>query len=230
MAAIVTKKIAPNTSANKVDASAHADRMNSTYRHMKYVYDLSRPFFLAGRAFMRQAVLSTMPTHVCEIGSGTGRNLILMAQAVTNQIAFTGLDVSSEMVDFSRKKIAAANLERRIDVRVQDFFDYIEETSQATTFVFSYSLSMIPDWCNFLRTAARACRERGGSIVIVDFSTMERWPLWIKERLRKNLLYFHVEPRYELWDFINSEVDFKGSEIKRSSKFGGYAEMISIGF
>ena len=209
----------------------HGALMDVTYRYMKYIYDITRPFFLAGRSDMRRAALLNHPTHVCEIGTGTARNLILMAKDRTgNQTKFTGLDVSSEMINFARKKVAKANLGKRIDIRLQDFADYLKEPPQSRVYVFSYSLSMIPNWEELLRLAAAACREHGGRIVIVDFSTMESWPVWVRERLRKNLTYFHVFPRYSLESMIASDPAFDNVNVEISSKFGGYAAVLTITF
>ena len=60
------------------DAAALMDRM---YRRQRHIYDLSRKFYLLGRD---EAIARLRPApgdKVLEIGCGTGRNLIKLAQA-----------------------------------------------------------------------------------------------------------------------------------------------------
>lgn len=209
----------------------HGALMDGTYRYMKHVYDISRPAFLAGRAQARRDILAFGAPHICEIGSGTGRNLILMARSpLGRNVQFLGLDVSQEMISFAKEKISARSLNQQIQIRLQDFLEYSFSKSEPCSFLFSYSLSMIPNWQDVLRAAATMCRENGGVIVIADFSTMERWPMWIRERLRKNLTYFHVYPRFELASFLKDDTAFAGARTERTAKFGGYAAVSVVSF
>ncbi|MEP3277236.1 MAG: class I SAM-dependent methyltransferase [Stappiaceae bacterium] len=209
----------------------HGILMDRTYRHMKHVYDISRPTFLAGRAQARKDALKNGTPLICEVGCGTGRNLILMAASPSGKnIKFTGFDVSLEMTGYAQARICAAELHKQIEIKRQDFLSYSNNTNQSCSFLFSYSLSMTPNWKDLLRVAANACRKNGGAIVTADFSTMDDWPGWIRERLRKNLSYFHVYPRYELVRFLENDEVFTNTEIKRTPKFGGYAAVLNVRF
>ena len=76
------------------DAAALMDRM---YRRQRHIYDLSRKFYLLGRD---EAIARLRPApgdKVLEIGCGTGRNLVKLAQAYPEARLF-GLDVSREML------------------------------------------------------------------------------------------------------------------------------------
>ncbi len=48
--------------------------MDRVYRHMKHIYDATRPLFLAGRRLLRERVAETGASVVLEVGCGTGRN------------------------------------------------------------------------------------------------------------------------------------------------------------
>ena len=85
------------------DAAALMDRM---YRRQRHIYDLSRKFYLLGR---NEAIARLRPApgdKVLEIACGTGRNLVILAQAYPGARLF-GLDVSREMLATRRHLIAA---------------------------------------------------------------------------------------------------------------------------
>jgi S-adenosylmethionine-diacylgycerolhomoserine-N-methlytransferase len=62
--------------------------------------------------------------------------------------------------------------------------------------IFSYSLSMIPDWNQALRAASQALKATG-RLHIVDFGDLGQAGL-VRALLRRWLALFHVEPREEL--------------------------------
>ena len=92
------------------DAASLMDRM---YRRQRHVYDLSRKFYLLGRD---EAITHLRPApgdKVLEIGCGTGRNLIKLAQAYPEARLF-GVDVSQEMLATAAASSARAGLVSRI--------------------------------------------------------------------------------------------------------------------
>src|ERR1700722_16268576 len=98
------------------DAAALMDRM---YRRQRYIYDLSRKFYLLGRD---EAIARLHPApgdKVLEIGCGTGRNLIKLAQAYPEARLF-GLDVSREMLATAAASSAHARLASRIALAQAD--------------------------------------------------------------------------------------------------------------
>ena len=60
------------------DARVTMDRM---YRHQRYIYDLTRKYYLFGR----DKLIAELPVQgndlICEVGCGTARNLVLLAKA-----------------------------------------------------------------------------------------------------------------------------------------------------
>src|SRR5580693_2390376 len=92
------------------DAASLMDRM---YRRQRHVYDLSRKFYLLGRD---EAITHLRPApgdKVLEIGCGTGRNLIKLAQTYPEARLF-GLDVSREMLATAAASTARAGFACRI--------------------------------------------------------------------------------------------------------------------
>ncbi len=208
---------------------SHAVLMDRTYRYMKHVYDISRPFFLAGRAAMRQRLIDLNPSHVLEVGSGTGRNLIRLARALPSA-RLTGLDISKEMTDYAAMQVRQRELNGRIVLYRSELADYLTKVDEpsAEVVIFSYSLTMIPNWQCVLRQATEYLSAKGGRILIVDFYDMASWPSWVQRRIFKNMSYFHVTPRLDLVDFIQNEPAFTGIEMRTRYFFGRYAILLDI--
>ena len=179
---------------------SHTALMDGVYRYQRHVYDATRKYFLFGRdRLIRDLHLHPQETLV-EIGCGTARNLIRIARTYPGAHLY-GLDASLEMLRSAQESVRRARLQHRIflihglaEEMTPDLFGLQEKFDRA---VFSYSLSMIPDWRGALRMAAHAVRS-DGSIHIVDFGDFEG--LWgpVARGLRRWLGFYHVQPRESL--------------------------------
>lgn len=209
----------------------HAGLMDDVYRGQRHIYDLTRKYYLLGRDRLIAEMDVPDGGTVLEIGCGTGRNLGQISQKWPEARLY-GLDISEEML-----KSAALNLRRagcidktglgRADAA---HFDAMALLGRARfdRIMFSYTLSMIPDWQGALRQAA-ALLSTQGSIHIVDFGMQEGLPTWFRHALLAWLAKFHVEPRTAMEAFVLR----LGSEVKRpvtiAKPYRGYAQMIVIG-
>ncbi len=75
--------------------------MNNMYRYTRHVYDASRKFYLLGRDRLINELAAQPGEIVIEVGCGTARNLIKMAQKYP-ATRFYGLDASEEMLKTAR--------------------------------------------------------------------------------------------------------------------------------
>ena len=87
--------------------------------------------------------------------------------------------------------------------------------------VFSYSLSMIPDWQAALDEAMRHLAP-GGTLHVVDFGDQGRLPGWFKTGLRAWLARFHVAPRDTLGAAMQDMAAGAGT-LTGHSLYRGYA-------
>src|SRR5580704_2331819 len=149
------------------DAAALMDRM---YRRQRYIYDLSRKFYLLGRdeAILR---LGAAPgASVLEIGCGTGRNLVKVARAYPESRLY-GLDLSREMLASAAAALARAGLSTRIALARADATAFdpaaLFGRAQFDRVLISYALSMIPPWRDTLALALDVLSP-GGSLHVVD--------------------------------------------------------------
>jgi S-adenosylmethionine-diacylgycerolhomoserine-N-methlytransferase len=209
----------------------HAGLMDDVYRGQRHIYDLTRKYYLLGRDRLIAEMDVPDGGTVLEVGCGTGRNLAQIAKRWPEARLF-GLDISDEMLKSASANLRSARCANRTELARADAaqFDALQLFGRARfdRIMFSYTLSMIPDWQGALRQAASLLSTQG-SIHIVDFGMQEGLPCWFRQALLAWLAKFHVEPRAELQAYGHQ----LGKEIKRpmwvAEPYRSYAQMIVIG-
>lgn len=190
----------PESALTDTPAKNHAALMDQVYRRQRYIYDFTRKYYLFGRDRLIRELDLRPGDRLVEVGCGTARNLIRIARRYPQAQLF-GLDASREMLKTAADAVRRAGLETRIRLA----HGYAEDLSpamfgQSEAFeacVFSYSLSMIPDWKQALR-AASAALSATGRIHVVDFGDLAGLGAAGREILLAWLGLFHVTPRAEL--------------------------------
>lgn len=208
------------------DSANHAELMDQVYRYQRYIYNITRKFYLLGRDSLLDEMKMAPGERVLEMGCGTARNLILFSKKNPEVICY-GIDASQEMLDTAQKDVNRAGLTERImlkralaeQVRYEEIFS-LEQPFDAV--IFSYSLSMIPTWKDAIQTALDNLRP-GGMIYIVDFWDQSDWPKWFQFLLRQWLALFHVRHEPELIDFLKTFEHKGAGKIVIDSVFRRYA-------
>ncbi len=199
---------------------SHARLMDSTYRHQRRIYDLTRRYYLLGRDRLVTELDPPEGGRVLEIACGTGRNLRRIARTYPGR-TLCGLDISQEMLRSARAALGPQA--RLVQADACDFdgaalfgsggFDRV---------VLSYSLSMIPDWQAALRQGAQQLRP-GGELHVVDFGGQTRLPRWFGALLHAWLARFHVTPRCDLLRQMQAVAREQGMGLRVSSLYRDYA-------
>ena len=179
------------------DARAAMDQM---YRHQRYIYDLTRKYYLFGR----DRLIAELPVgprdHICEVGCGTARNLILLSRKHP-QAKLYGVDASAEMLKTASAAVQAAGLGDRIKLATAlstNFTGALMGRGEAfDRLIYSYSLSMMDDWRQALDHGFTQLKP-GGTMHVVDFGDQEDLPRWFKKMLGTWLDQFHVRFRPEV--------------------------------
>jgi S-adenosylmethionine-diacylgycerolhomoserine-N-methlytransferase len=212
-------------------ARPSAELMNEIYGRQRYIYDLTRKYFLLGRDTLIAGLQPPPGGSVIEIGCGTGRNLIAAARTYPDA-EFFGLDVSSAMLSTARGNIRRAGLEHRIRLALGDAgrFDAtaLFGRHDFDRVFFSYSLSMVPPWREAVARGFDVVAAPGGRLLIVDFGEQEHLPLWFKHTLLGWLAKFHVTPRTEVKKMLAALVAEKGGELNFRSLYRDYAHLAEI--
>lgn len=188
----------------------HATLMDNIYRKQRYVYDLTRKYYLFGRDTIIKEMQINPGDHVLEMGCGTARNLILLARKQPNA-HYYGIDASSEMLITARQNVNRAGIGDRVfleavlaeEVDHQQTFNLDQ---QFDTIFFSYALSMIPTWRESLQTAMNNLKP-GGYLYIVDFWDQAELPGWFSSLLKWWLSKFHVRHEPELLNYLQTMQD-----------------------
>ena len=181
----------------------HGAEMNNVYRYTRHVYDISRKYFLFGRDTLISEVAGKSGQKICEIGCGTGRNLIKLAQLNSSNQLF-GIDASDLMLEIARGKIKRHKLERLVSTS-NGLAEVFHFNTSFDVIMFPYSLSMISDQEGAIRNAIKFLNP-GGVILILDFGELEGFPLIVGQLFKKFLKRFSVSPRKrELSLFLTRE-------------------------
>lgn len=199
----------------------HAGLMDRVYRPQRHVYDLTRKYYLLGRDRLIAELALQPGSTLIEVGCGTGRNLIAAARRYP-EARFYGLDASEAMLETARAKVREAGFEDRILLR-----HGLAEKLSSSAFgvesfdhvLFSYSLSMIPDWQGALAAAIDAL-SANGRWHVVDFADLRGLGFLARKALLAWLTLFHVTPRVE---FLEALEDFSFGTGELALLKGRYA-------
>lgn len=150
------------------------------YQWHSRIYDATRWSFLFGRdRIIELAAKAVEPRRILEVGCGTGRNLLRLA-ARFPRAQLTGIDISGDMLNIARRKLA--HLDSRVTFH-QSAYDGSPATQPYDLILFSYSLSMFkPGWGKAITAATRDLTDNG-VIAVVDFhhskhAVFRRWMMF----------------------------------------------------
>lgn len=188
--------------------------MDKMYRYQRYFYDLTRKYYLLGRDKLIAEMKISDGENILEIGCGTARNLIILAQKYP-KAHFFGLDASSEMLKTAQAKIDAKNIKNiTLKTALADDFTFDKTFGLNEKFdavFFSYAVSIIPPWKESLENALENLKA-DKTLYIVDFYDQADLPKWFRKILTSWLKQFHVKYPEELLPFL------KDLEKKRVGK------------
>ena len=143
------------------------------YRWHAPVYDLTRWIFLLGRAHLVRQVGVLVnndhaaPKRILDVGCGTGKNLMLLANAFPNA-EIVACDLAPTMLEIAKKKIAATPHKDRIRWHagtVQSLPD-----GKFDLIVCSYMLSMTGVELPAIVAYLRSRLSESGRLAVVDFA------------------------------------------------------------
>ncbi|MFM7292863.1 MAG: class I SAM-dependent methyltransferase [Planctomycetia bacterium] len=243
-----------SSSNNRRPAGAdHAAAMDRMYRLTRHVYDVTRRYYLLGRDRLLERVVTARNTATLEVGCGTARNLIKLAQRPEPGHLY-GLDASHEMLETAATSIertlglaasaapsrsasspaaGAGQGDREPIVLRQGLAEQLDaqrmfgRDAPFDTIFFSYCLSMIPTWPGAI-DAAMANLRPGGHLLIVDFWDQKDLPGVFAAGLKRWLSMFHVHYRPEVHDAIVDLGRSGRGQVQFESVARRYAYIASI--
>jgi S-adenosylmethionine-diacylgycerolhomoserine-N-methlytransferase len=172
---------------------SHRDAMTNPYRAHSQLNELTRDFFSTGQRRLIDSLDIRPGERIVEVGCGTGTNFAAFQERLQGAGEVIGVDSSQPMLRKAADRVLRQGWK---NVRLVDM-KYGRDTvtrGRADVVVFSYSLSMIPDW-----RLALACAQSelwpGGRVGVVDFYRASNSSRWFTDWLSKN--HVNVGQPYE---------------------------------
>lgn len=135
------------------------------------------PIYRIGRIAGIRALKLKAGDRVLDLGCGTGLNFSLLHEAVGEEGLIVGIDISGEMLERGRARTARqgwANIELvQADAttvgrgKLTELLDRGASPDSAVAVLFTYALSLMPDWPNAWRTGMGVCQP-GERLAVVD--------------------------------------------------------------
>jgi len=158
-----------------IRGSSHAERLESFYRDQADHYDRSRAGLLKGRHDLMEMLPVPDGGVWVEMGGGTGANLEHLGERRSRLSKVYLVDLSASLLDVAQRRKETLGWSNVELVRA-DATTFTPPAGPVDVVVFSYSLTMIPDWFAALDRAWDLLRP-GGVIGVVDFHVSRKHPL-----------------------------------------------------
>lgn len=159
----------------KAKGASHADRLEAFYRSQAGAYDDFRRRLLHGRPRLIKA-LPALPAgaRVVDMGGGTGSNFEYLADRIPGFESVTLVDLTPSLVKVADERIKKHGW-TNVRTVVADATTFVPDTGPVDLVMFSYSLTMIPDWMRCIEQAHRILKPNG-LIGVTDFYISRKWP------------------------------------------------------
>lgn len=145
---------------------SHAENLEAFYAPQANRYDHFRARLLHGRETLLDLVDVWPGDRVVELGGGTGSNLDRLGKRLARLESYDLVDLCPSLLVVARER-ARNYPSANIRVHEADATTW-RPAAPADVVLFSYSLTMIPNWETALDNAL-AMLKRGGKLAVVDF-------------------------------------------------------------
>jgi phosphatidylethanolamine/phosphatidyl-N-methylethanolamine N-methyltransferase len=159
----------------RIDEGAVID----AYRRWAPVYD--HTFGLIAREGRRHAVelINARAGRVLEVGVGTGLSL----PAYRDHLEIVGIDLSPEMLEKARERVASQDLNHVTGLHEMDAADLKFPDASFHTVVAMYVMTVVPEPEAVMRELARVTKPGGEVMLVNHFSQREGVRGWVERRM-----------------------------------------------
>jgi S-adenosylmethionine-diacylgycerolhomoserine-N-methlytransferase len=142
-----------------------ASKLEGFYAGQADAYDAFRERLLHGRRELMQQLTLPENARIVELGGGTGRNIDYLGDKLKRIQEYQIVDLCPSLLAVAKQR---AQQYSNVRVMEADACTY-QPTEPVDCVIFSYSLTMIPDWQSALDNA-KAMLKPNGKIAVVDFT------------------------------------------------------------
>jgi phosphatidylethanolamine/phosphatidyl-N-methylethanolamine N-methyltransferase len=144
------------------------EAVKAAYRRYARIYDtVFGPVLQPGRRALLEALKLKPGERVLEVGVGTGLSLPLYPASVR----ITGIDVSREMLEKARDRVARRRLENVEALLEMDAEDMAFPDASFDKVVAMYVVSVVPRPARLLEQLHRVCRPNGEIFIVNHFQS-----------------------------------------------------------
>src|SRR5215813_6115585 len=163
------------------DAGARMDEdaIKSAYRRWAPVYDRTFGRVAAEGRKHSVEIINQRKGRVLEVGVGTGLSL----PAYARHLEIVGIDLSPEMLEKARERVAMERLAQVKGLHEMDASDLKFAAASFDTVVAMYVMTVVPEPEKVMRELARVCRPGGEVLLVNHFSTEEGLRGWVERRM-----------------------------------------------
>lgn len=142
------------------------EAIKKAYRRYARLYDLYfGAVFQPGRKAVIDSIGCCTGQRILEVGVGTGLSLPLYPDGV----AITGIDISDEMLERARVRLARTSTRRAVDLRVMDAERMAFPDNSFDKVVAMYVVSVVPHPARLINEMRRVCKPDGEIFIVNHF-------------------------------------------------------------
>jgi phosphatidylethanolamine/phosphatidyl-N-methylethanolamine N-methyltransferase len=153
--------------------------VRSAYRRWAPVYDNTFGRFTTEGRRHAVEIINRRSGSVLEVGVGTGLSL----PNYGSHLSIVGIDLSPEMLDKAREKVAEEGLENVTGLHEMDASALAFGDNAFDTVVAMYVITVVPEPEKVMRELARVCKVGGQVVLINHFSQEEGVRGWVERRM-----------------------------------------------
>jgi phosphatidylethanolamine/phosphatidyl-N-methylethanolamine N-methyltransferase len=163
------------------EAGVHIDEdaVKSAYRRWAPVYDHTFGRVAAEGRKHSVEIINQGRGRVLEVGVGTGLSLPTYGR----QLEIVGIDLSPEMLEKARERVATEGLTNVAGLHEMDASDLKFPDAAFDTVVAMYVMTVVPDPEKVMRELSRVCRPGGEVIIVNHFSADDGMRGWVERRM-----------------------------------------------
>jgi phosphatidylethanolamine/phosphatidyl-N-methylethanolamine N-methyltransferase len=189
------------------------EAVKAAYRRYARIYDaVFGPVLQPGRRALLEALKLKPGDRVLEVGVGTGLSLPLYPRSVR----LTGIDVSSEMLEKARDRVARRRLENVEALLEMDAEDMSFPDASFDKVVAMYVVSVVARPARLLEELHRVCRPDGEIFIVNHFRSENRFIGAVEKALAAFSPQLGFRPDFDLREVLP---DYHNGDVSRVNLF-----------